>query len=79
VSSLKAPLDRLLLGYCSCCLTFDASCTPTMGSDSSLTCCLEPIDGHPYISPNHIIQRPKVVHSKGTGKYHVSLHVPTIV
>ena len=32
---------------------------------------LEPIEGHPYISKEDIIQRPKVVYSKGTGKYHV--------
>lgn len=30
-----------------------------------------PIEGHPYISPSHIIQRPKVVYSEGTSKYHV--------
>ena len=32
---------------------------------------LKPIDGHPYISKEDIIQRPKVVYSKGTGQYHV--------
>jgi len=32
---------------------------------------LEPIEGHPYIDPSHIIQRPKVAYSEGTGKYHV--------
>jgi hypothetical protein len=32
---------------------------------------LEPIPGHPYIDTHHIIQRPKVVYSEGTGKYHV--------
>lgn len=32
---------------------------------------LEPIEGHPYISKEDIIQRPKVVYSKGTGQYHV--------
>jgi hypothetical protein len=33
---------------------------------------LEPIEGHPYIDTHHIIQRPKVAYSQGTGKYHVS-------
>jgi hypothetical protein len=32
---------------------------------------LKPIVGHPYIDTHHIIQRPKVVYSEGTGKYHV--------
>ncbi|KAH8161625.1 hypothetical protein CIB48_g6614, partial [Xylaria polymorpha] len=31
---------------------------------------LKPIEGHPYISPGMIIQRPKVVYSEPTGKYH---------
>ncbi|KAI1292973.1 carbohydrate-binding module family 35 protein [Xylaria venustula] len=35
---------------------------------------LEPIDGHPYISPDNIIQRPKVVYSEGTGQYHLWWH-----
>ncbi|PVI06717.1 carbohydrate-binding module family 35 protein [Periconia macrospinosa] len=35
---------------------------------------LEPIKGHQYISPEHIIQRPKVVYSEGTGKYHMWWH-----
>ncbi|KAI0965867.1 carbohydrate-binding module family 35 protein [Xylaria arbuscula] len=35
---------------------------------------LEPIDGHPYISPENIIQRPKVVYSEGTGQYHLWWH-----
>ncbi|CAI6339454.1 unnamed protein product [Periconia digitata] len=35
---------------------------------------LEPVEGHPYISPEHIIQRPKVVYSEGTGKYHMWWH-----
>ncbi|KAL2861178.1 putative beta-glucanase [Aspergillus lucknowensis] len=35
---------------------------------------LEPIEGHPYISPEHIIQRPKVVYSEGTGQYHMWWH-----
>uniref|UniRef100_A0A0W0F4C7 Galactan-beta-galactosidase n=1 Tax=Moniliophthora roreri TaxID=221103 RepID=A0A0W0F4C7_MONRR len=30
---------------------------------------LAPIEGHPYISPDHIIQRPKVVYSQETGLY----------
>jgi hypothetical protein len=33
---------------------------------------LKPIEGHPYIDTHHIIQRPKVAYSEGTGKYHVS-------
>ncbi|KAI1339663.1 carbohydrate-binding module family 35 protein [Xylariaceae sp. FL0016] len=35
---------------------------------------LEPIDGHPYISPDSIIQRPKVVYSEPTGQYHMWWH-----
>ncbi|KAF2246950.1 carbohydrate-binding module family 35 protein [Trematosphaeria pertusa] len=35
---------------------------------------LVPIEGHPYISPSHIIQRPKVVYSEGTSKYHMWWH-----
>lgn len=34
---------------------------------------LEPIVDHPHISPKNIIQRPKVVYSKGTAKYHVRM------
>ena len=33
---------------------------------------LEPIEGHPYIAPSAIIQRPKVVYSESLNKYHVS-------
>jgi hypothetical protein len=32
---------------------------------------LKPVVGHPYIDTHHIIQRPKVAYSEGTGKYHV--------
>ncbi|KAI0010674.1 family 43 glycoside hydrolase [Xylariaceae sp. FL0662B] len=35
---------------------------------------LEPVEGHPYISPNMIIQRPKVVYSEPTGQYHMWWH-----
>ncbi|KAK2762154.1 hypothetical protein FQN54_001162 [Arachnomyces sp. PD_36] len=35
---------------------------------------LEPIEGHPYISPEHIIQRPKVVFSEETNQYHMWWH-----
>ncbi|KAK8136347.1 hypothetical protein PG984_004287 [Apiospora sp. TS-2023a] len=35
---------------------------------------LEPIEGHPYISPDMIIQRPKVVYSEGTSQYHMWWH-----
>ncbi|KAH7080140.1 glycosyl hydrolase [Paraphoma chrysanthemicola] len=35
---------------------------------------LEPIPGHPYIDTHHIIQRPKVAYSEGTGKYHMWWH-----
>jgi hypothetical protein len=35
---------------------------------------IDPIDGHPYISPNHIIQRPKVAYSPKTDDYHVCRH-----
>jgi hypothetical protein len=32
---------------------------------------LEPIEGHPYISPKNIIQRPKVVYSEDNKQYEV--------
>ncbi|KAK7935715.1 hypothetical protein PG985_001210 [Apiospora marii] len=35
---------------------------------------LEPIEEHPYISPEMIIQRPKVVYSEGTSQYHMWWH-----
>ncbi|KAI0380490.1 carbohydrate-binding module family 35 protein [Hypomontagnella monticulosa] len=35
---------------------------------------LEPVEGHSIISPKHIIQRPKVVFSESTGKYHMWWH-----
>ncbi|KAK2792041.1 hypothetical protein FQN52_004151 [Onygenales sp. PD_12] len=35
---------------------------------------LAPIDGHPYISTDHIIQRPKVVYSEATNKYNMWWH-----
>ncbi|KAL4864560.1 hypothetical protein BDV12DRAFT_175987 [Aspergillus spectabilis] len=35
---------------------------------------LEPIEGHPYISTEHIIQRPKVTYSEEAGKYHLWWH-----
>ncbi|KAI1636043.1 family 43 glycoside hydrolase [Biscogniauxia mediterranea] len=35
---------------------------------------LEPVEGHPYISPDMIIQRPKVVYSEPTGQYHMWWH-----
>ena len=33
---------------------------------------LTPKEGHEHISPESIIQRPKVLYSEDTGKYHVS-------
>ncbi|KAI5362372.1 putative glycoside hydrolase, family 43 [Septoria linicola] len=35
---------------------------------------LEPIEGHPYIGPEHIIQRPKVVWSEPSQQYHMWWH-----
>lgn len=35
---------------------------------------LEPVEGHPYIAPERIIQRPKVVYSDVTKKYHMHWH-----
>ncbi|KAK9421322.1 putative Glycosyl hydrolase [Seiridium unicorne] len=35
---------------------------------------LEPIEGHPYISPENIIQRPKVVYSELSNEYHLHWH-----
>lgn len=34
----------------------------------------EPIENHEYISPEAVIQRPKVVYSEATGKYHMWWH-----
>ncbi|OJD33360.1 galactan-beta-galactosidase [Diplodia corticola] len=35
---------------------------------------LSPIEGHPYISPEHIIQRPKVAYSESLNQYHMWWH-----
>ncbi|EKD13174.1 hypothetical protein MBM_08617 [Drepanopeziza brunnea f. sp. 'multigermtubi' MB_m1] len=35
---------------------------------------LEPIEGHPYIAPSSIIQRPKVVYSEPLDQYHMWWH-----
>ncbi|KAG7094031.1 hypothetical protein E1B28_007653 [Marasmius oreades] len=35
---------------------------------------LAPIEGHPYLSPDHIIQRPKVVYSIESGLYNMWWH-----
>ncbi|EOD50615.1 putative galactan -beta-galactosidase protein [Neofusicoccum parvum UCRNP2] len=35
---------------------------------------LEPIEGHPYISTEHIIQRPKVAYSESADQYHMWWH-----
>ncbi|KAF2967420.1 hypothetical protein GQX73_g6153 [Xylaria multiplex] len=35
---------------------------------------LESIEGHPYLSPSMIIQRPKVVYSEATEQYHMWWH-----
>ncbi|KAL5334691.1 glycosyl hydrolase [Aspergillus crustosus] len=35
---------------------------------------LEPVEGHPYISTEHIIQRPKVTYSEEAGRYHMWWH-----
>ncbi|KAL1957346.1 hypothetical protein VTO42DRAFT_6135 [Malbranchea cinnamomea] len=35
---------------------------------------LAPIEGHAYISPEHVMQRPKVVYSDETGQYHMFWH-----
>ncbi|CAG8948718.1 hypothetical protein HYFRA_00001839 [Hymenoscyphus fraxineus] len=35
---------------------------------------LTPVENNTYISPRMIIQRPKVVHSKATGEYHMFWH-----
>lgn len=32
---------------------------------------LEAVEGHPYIAPSHIIQRPKVIYSEVTKKWYV--------
>jgi hypothetical protein len=45
-------------------------------SSSLLTACAAPIEGHPYISTDHIIQRPKVVYSEVSNEYHVRLSPP---
>ncbi|OAG00758.1 glycoside hydrolase family 43 protein [Paraphaeosphaeria sporulosa] len=35
---------------------------------------LKPVEGHPYLDPKMIIQRPKVVYSDATEKYHMFWH-----
>ncbi|KAK7425062.1 hypothetical protein QQZ08_008338 [Neonectria magnoliae] len=35
---------------------------------------LKPEEGHPWISPENVIQRPKVLYSKETGQYHMWWH-----
>ncbi|KAB8231989.1 putative beta-glucanase [Aspergillus alliaceus] len=35
---------------------------------------LEPVEGHEYISPEHIIQRPKVAYSEEADQYHMFWH-----
>ncbi|KAH7310617.1 family 43 glycoside hydrolase [Stachybotrys elegans] len=35
---------------------------------------LEPVEGHAHISPEDVIQRPKVLYSEETGKYHMWWH-----
>ncbi|KAF2145867.1 carbohydrate-binding module family 35 protein [Aplosporella prunicola CBS 121167] len=35
---------------------------------------LEPVEGHQYISPEHIIQRPKVAYSESLDQYHMWWH-----
>ncbi|KAI8714906.1 Glycoside hydrolase family 43 [Fusarium sp. LHS14.1] len=35
---------------------------------------LKPVEDHPYISPHSVIQRPKVLYSEETGKYHMWWH-----
>jgi hypothetical protein len=37
---------------------------------------LTPEEGHEHISPESIIQRPKVLYSEETGKYHVRIEEP---
>lgn len=39
---------------------------------------LEPIVDHPHISPENIMQRPKVVYSEGTAKYHVRIEAQVL-
>ena len=36
---------------------------------------VEPIEGHPYIAPDKIIQRPKVLYNAVDDQYHVSLRL----
>ncbi|ORY60777.1 glycosyl hydrolase [Pseudomassariella vexata] len=45
-----------------------------LGTWTSHRLALEPVEGHPYLDPSMIIQRPKVVYSHGTGEYHMWWH-----
>ncbi|KXT04143.1 hypothetical protein AC578_112 [Pseudocercospora eumusae] len=45
-----------------------------LGTWQSHGLALEPIEGHPYIGPEHIIQRPKVVWSEPAKEYHMWWH-----
>lgn len=47
-----------------------------LGTWESHGLALEPIEGHPYISPSMIIQRPKVVYSESAGQYHAGVPMP---
>ncbi|KAJ1325776.1 xylan 1,4-beta-xylosidase [Microdochium nivale] len=48
--------------------------SPNLATWTNHGLALESIEGHPYISPKMIIQRPKVVHSEETGQYHMWWH-----
>lgn len=48
--------------------------SPDLATWQSHGLALKPVQGHRYISPNNIIQRPKVVYSESTGKYHMWWH-----
>jgi hypothetical protein len=38
-----------------------------------------PIEGHPYIAPSSVIQRPKVAYSAETEDYHVCVEIPLVL
>lgn len=68
-------------GLALCMLIFNSSCISVFGlycnqKSTLLTRYIAPIEGHPYISPSNIIQRPKVAYSADTENYHVCNRSP---
>ncbi|KAF2264394.1 galactan 1,3-beta-galactosidase-like protein, partial [Lojkania enalia] len=48
--------------------------SPDLATWTSHGLALAPVSGHPYLDPRMIIQRPKVLYSEVTGKFHMHWH-----